>query len=65
MRAHDLDALICRLPENVLLLTGYWPLSSFAFVLYPREGPVTLIAVENVVFTDDGVELLSVFDTSL
>jgi hypothetical protein len=30
MRAHDLDALICRLPENVLLLNGYWPLSSFA-----------------------------------
>jgi len=45
MRAYDLDALVCRLPENVLLLTGYWPLSSIAFVLYPREGPVTLIAV--------------------
>jgi len=45
MRVYDLDALICRLPENVLLLTGYWPLSSIAFVLYPREGPVTLIAV--------------------
>ncbi len=45
MRAHDLDALVCRLPENVLLLTGYWPLSSIAFVLYPREGPVMLMAV--------------------
>lgn len=45
MRAHDLDALICRLPENVLLLTGYWPLSGFAFVFYPREGPVSLVAV--------------------
>ena len=23
MEAHGLDGLICRLPENVLLLTGY------------------------------------------
>ncbi len=45
LRAHGLDALVCRLPENVLLLTGYWPLSSFAFVLYPCNGPVSLIAV--------------------
>ena len=45
MQAHNLDALVCRLPENVLLLTGYWPLSSFAFALVPREGPRALIAV--------------------
>ena len=46
MAAHGLDALICRLPDNVLLLTGYWPVSSFAFAVVPREGPVVLIAVE-------------------
>ena len=45
MHAHNLDALVCRLPENVLLLTGYWPLSSFAFALVPRDGPSALIAV--------------------
>jgi Xaa-Pro dipeptidase len=45
MHAHNLDALVCRLPENVLLLTGYWPLSSFAFALVPRAGPSALIAV--------------------
>jgi Xaa-Pro dipeptidase len=33
-----LDALVCRLPENVLFLTGYWPLSGISFLLFPREG---------------------------
>lgn len=46
MAAHGLDALICRLPDNVLLLTGYWPVSSFAFAVLPREGELVLIAVE-------------------
>lgn len=46
MAVHGLDALVCRLPENVLLLTGYWPVSRFAFVVVPREGRVALIAVE-------------------
>jgi Xaa-Pro dipeptidase len=46
MRAHGLDGLVCRLPENVLLLTGYWPLSGFAFAVSPREGATTLIATE-------------------
>lgn len=46
MAAHGIDALVCRLPENVLLLTGYWPTSSFAFVVVPREGQVVLIAVD-------------------
>lgn len=49
LREHQLDALICRLPENVLLLTGYWPLSSFAFALFPAEGPAALIAVDTEV----------------
>ena len=46
MASERIDALICRLPENVLLLTGYWPLSGFAYALVPLEGPTTLIAPE-------------------
>jgi Xaa-Pro dipeptidase len=46
MAAHGIDVLVCRLPENVLLLTGYWPTSSFAFAVVPREGQVVLIAVD-------------------
>jgi Xaa-Pro dipeptidase len=32
------DALVCRLPENVLLLSGYWPLCGWVFYVLPREG---------------------------
>ncbi len=38
-----LDALVCRLPENVLLLTDYWPMSGFSFVVYQADGEATLI----------------------
>lgn len=43
MRQHGLDAVVCRLPENVLLLTGYWPLSGTVFALYTEAGPAALI----------------------
>ncbi len=43
MERARLDALLVRLPENVLLLTGYWPLAGFAFALVPGDGEATLI----------------------
>ena len=43
--AHNqLDALICRLPENVLLLSGYWPMNGFAALVFPVHGDPVLIA---------------------
>ena len=41
-----LDALICRLAENVLFLTGYWPRNGFSFVVFPRDGDPILIVPE-------------------
>ncbi|HLJ67825.1 MAG TPA: Xaa-Pro peptidase family protein [Chloroflexota bacterium] len=46
LATHDLDAVVCRLPENVLLLTGYWPLSSFAFAVLTADGRSALIATD-------------------
>jgi Xaa-Pro aminopeptidase len=43
LRDAQLDALVCRLPENVLLLSGYWPMSGFSFVVYRADGTATLI----------------------
>lgn len=44
MAAANLDALICRLPENVLMLSGYWPLAGRTFLLFPRDGtPVCIV----------------------
>jgi Xaa-Pro dipeptidase len=47
LAAHNLDAVICRLPENVLLLAGFWPISSAAFVVLTRDGDSWLIVVES------------------
>src|SRR5262249_9696975 len=39
-----LDALVCALPHNVLLLSGYWPLAGAALAVATREGRTALIA---------------------
>ena len=44
LQAAGLDAVVCRLPENVLLLSGYWPMSGFALLVFPVEGEPVLIA---------------------
>jgi Xaa-Pro aminopeptidase len=46
MEAQKLDALILRLPENVLLLSGHWPMIGVAFLLFPLEGKATCIFPE-------------------
>ncbi len=37
MQARDIDALIVRLPENVLLLSGHWPMIGAAYFIFPVE----------------------------
>lgn len=39
-----LDALVCTLPANVLLLTGYWPVVGTALAIAVRGGPTLLLA---------------------
>ena len=43
MEAARLDAIVCRLPENVLLLSGHWPLIGWSFLVFPLEGRPTCI----------------------
>jgi Xaa-Pro dipeptidase len=38
MERERLDALVCRLPEHVLMLTGYWPICGWVYAVFPREG---------------------------
>src|SRR5207247_4895686 len=43
MPREGLDALVCRLSENVVLLTGYWPVvGRSAAVLTLEHGPILL-----------------------
>ncbi|MCX6030506.1 MAG: Xaa-Pro peptidase family protein [Chloroflexi bacterium] len=44
LQATGLDAVICRLPENVMLLSGYWPMNGFALLVFPVEGEPVLVA---------------------
>jgi Xaa-Pro dipeptidase len=41
-----LAGLVCRLPENVLLLSGYWPMNGLALLVFPTEGEPILLAPE-------------------
>ena len=46
-RGAGLDAVVCALPENVLLLSGYWPVVGDALVVATREGRIAVIAPED------------------
>ena len=43
MNEDGIDILLCRLPENVLYLTGYWPVIGASLVAFPVDGEPTLI----------------------
>lgn len=40
----QLDVLVCRMPEHVVMLSGHWPLIGWSFLLFPASGRATLIA---------------------
>ncbi len=43
----DLDAVVCTLPANVLLLTGYWPVVGTSVAMALRDGAILLVAPED------------------
>jgi hypothetical protein len=38
--------LVCRLNQNIVMLSGYWPLNGAALCLLPREGEPVVILPE-------------------
>ena len=44
MAAEKIDALILRLPENITMLGGYYPLTGLNFLLFPGEGEPVILA---------------------
>ncbi|MEJ2558727.1 MAG: aminopeptidase P family N-terminal domain-containing protein [Anaerolineae bacterium] len=46
MKEGDLDALVCRLPENVVYLTDYWPHHGFSVAVLPKTGRPLLFLPE-------------------
>lgn len=43
MRAAGLDALVLRLPENILYATGFWPMNGLSAALFPVSGTSALV----------------------
>lgn len=46
MKRDGIDSMVLCMPENVVLLSGYWPRNGFSFVFIPREGDACLICPE-------------------
>jgi Xaa-Pro dipeptidase len=47
LAAAGLDAFVCALPVNVLLLTGYWPVIGRSFAVLTRDEQVLLLVPED------------------
>jgi len=43
----DLKAVVCALPSNVLLLSGYWPVAGTSIAICVRDGPTMLLVPED------------------
>lgn len=47
LRAAGMAAVVCALPSNVLLLTGYWPVVGTALALTAQDGQTIVVAPED------------------
>src|SRR5690348_13425503 len=47
LREAGLEAVVCALPANVLLLTGYWPVVGTSVAVVTREGYTALLVPED------------------
>ena len=70
MAESDLDALVCRAPDDVLYLTDYWCMKGYDHVIFPREGEPTLVVIEpqeadarRIAWTED-IRLFRSYDPS-
>ena len=47
LQTAGLGAVVCSLPENVLLLSGYWPVVGDALAIAMREARIAVIVPED------------------
>ena len=47
LKAQSYDALVCALPANVLLLSGYFPVIGTSIAIATREGAIALLVPED------------------
>lgn len=55
MEKEGLELLICRSPENVLYLSGYWPITGWSIVILPLDGePVLIVPASELEYAKNG-----------
>jgi Xaa-Pro dipeptidase len=61
---NNIDALICKLPENVVFLSGWWPLTGTSWLIFTSRGNCHLIvpACEKLEAQQDGITDVSAFE---
>jgi Xaa-Pro aminopeptidase len=47
LRESPWDLIVCALPMNVLLLSGYWPVIGTGLAIASAEGQITLLVPED------------------
>src|SRR4051794_7003998 len=47
LREHRLDAIVCALPANVLMLSGYWPVVGTAIAVATSDGKISVLAPQD------------------
>jgi len=64
MSEKGFDAFICRLPENVVFLSGWWPLTGTSWIIFTADGYSHLIvpACESQEAKADGITELSTYE---
>jgi Xaa-Pro dipeptidase len=64
LRENSLDAFICRLPENVVFLSGWWPLTGTSWIIFTADGYSHLIvpACEAQEATAEGITELTTYE---
>jgi len=54
MASEKLDAIVCRLNNNVVMLSGYWPMNGLSLAILPLESdPVLIIPEQDKRFAQD------------
>lgn len=55
MREAGIDVLVCRLPENIVYLSGYWPVFGSSCIIFPVDGePVLILPFSELDYAADG-----------
>ena len=53
MEEKGIGALWCRIPENVLYLSGYWPAIGASAILFPLDGdPVLMTPIDEIDYAE-------------